>query len=77
LTHIHAAILEGAFRFYREEYETLKRFMEDFPTVIDEGVKSFAREMEFYLTYLRYMRRVMERDTRSQYHPSRGMGQCT
>jgi hypothetical protein len=61
LTHIHAAILEGAFRFYREEYETLRRFMEDFPTVIDEGVRSFVREMEFYLAYLRYMRRVMER----------------
>ncbi|MCG2880071.1 MAG: hypothetical protein L7G96_01965 [Vulcanisaeta sp.] len=61
LTHIHAAILEGAFRFYREEYETLRRFMEDFPTVIDEGVRSFVREIEFYLTYLRYMRRVMER----------------
>lgn len=61
LTHIHAAILEGAFRFYREEYETLRRFMEDFPTVIDEGVRSLVREMEFYLAYLRYMRRVMER----------------
>jgi DNA mismatch repair ATPase MutS len=61
MSHIHAAILEGAFQFYKEEYETLRKFAEDFPTIIDEGIMSFVSEVEFYLTYIRYMKRIKER----------------
>ncbi len=60
MSHIHAAILEGAFKFYRKEYEILKRFMEDFQKIVDDGVMRFAKEVKFYLTYVRYMKKVMQ-----------------
>jgi DNA mismatch repair protein MutS len=60
-SHVHAAILEGAFHVYRREYEILKKFMEDFPVIVDEGVASFVKEVGFYLTYIEYMRRIGKR----------------
>jgi DNA mismatch repair protein MutS len=51
-SHVHAAILEGAFNVYKREYEILKKFMEDFPVIVDEGVASFVKEVGFYLTYI-------------------------
>jgi hypothetical protein len=60
-SHVHAAILEGAFKLFRDEYETLKRFREEFPEILDEGVVAFAREVRFYLLYLKFMKSLMKR----------------
>jgi hypothetical protein len=54
--HIHAAILRGAFKIYRTQYDILRRFSEDFPSFIDDGIANFAKEAEFYLIYVNYMR---------------------
>jgi DNA mismatch repair protein MutS len=55
-SHIHAAILRGAFKMYRTQYDILRRFSEDSPSFIDDGIANFAKEAEFYLIYVNYMR---------------------
>jgi hypothetical protein len=55
LSHIHAAILEGAFKFFRNEYEVMKRFYEEFPKIVDGTVATFVREVRFYLLYVKFM----------------------
>jgi DNA mismatch repair protein MutS len=54
-SHIHAAILRGAFKMYRTQYDILRRFWEDFPNFIDDGIVNFAKEVEFYLV-VNYMK---------------------
>jgi DNA mismatch repair ATPase MutS len=61
MSHIHAAILEGAFGFFKEEYNILRKFSEDFPSIIDEGVRNFSKEAEFYISYVKFMRRIEEK----------------
>jgi hypothetical protein len=34
---------------YRTQYDILRRFSEDFPSFIDDGIANFAKEAEFYL----------------------------
>jgi len=48
-SHIHAAILRGAFKMYKTQHDILRRFSENFPSFIDDGIANFAKEAEFYL----------------------------
>jgi DNA mismatch repair protein MutS len=41
---------------YRTQYDILRRFWEDFPNFIDDGIVNFAKEVEFYLVYVNYMK---------------------
>lgn len=61
MSHIHAAILKGAFEFYKNEYEALKNFVRDFPVIIDEGIANFVKEVTFYLIYINYMNKISEK----------------
>jgi DNA mismatch repair ATPase MutS len=56
ITHIHAAILKGAFKIYEQEYAILKNFYLNFPDIIDQGIAQFIHEIEFYIRYIRYMK---------------------
>ena len=59
LSHIHAAILEGAFKFFKSEYEAMKKFYEGFPKIVDDGIASFVREVRFYLLYIKFVKGLM------------------
>jgi DNA mismatch repair ATPase MutS len=59
LSHIHAAILEGAFKFFKSEYEAMKKFYEGFPKIVDDGIASFIREVRFYLLYIKFVKGLM------------------
>jgi len=58
ITHIHAEILEGIYRIFKEEFSVIKKLKEEFPDIIDEGINSFANEFEFYLKYIEYMKGI-------------------
>jgi len=58
-SHIHAAILEGAFKFFKSEYEAMERFYKEFPKIIDDGVAAFAREVRFYLVYIDFAKSLI------------------
>jgi hypothetical protein len=61
MSHIHAAILEGAFKFYGNEYKAMKEFYDEFPKIIDDGVAAFVREIPFYMLYISFMRKLMSK----------------
>jgi len=61
LSHIHAAILEGAFKFFRRECEVMRRFYEEFPSIVDDTVATFIREVRFYLLYIKFMESLKSR----------------
>lgn len=63
-THIHAAILRGVYRVFKEEFYDMKKLRDEFPVIIDEGIKSFVREVEFYLKYIEYMKIIQTRGYR-------------
>ena len=58
VTHVHAAILRGVYKVFREEFDIMKRLKDDFPDLVDEGIGSFAKEFEFYVRYIDYMRGI-------------------
>jgi len=58
ITHIHAAILKGVYRIFNEEFNVMKMLKDGFPDIVDEGIKTFAKEFEFYLRYIEYMRGI-------------------
>jgi hypothetical protein len=61
MSHIHAAILEGAFKFYGSEYKAMKEFYDEFPKIIDDGVAAFVREIPFYMLYISFMKKLMSK----------------
>ncbi|MEM0003777.1 MAG: hypothetical protein QXE10_00975 [Desulfurococcaceae archaeon] len=61
MSHIHAAILEGAFKFFNSEYEAMKKFYDEFPRIVDDGVAAFASEVRFYLSYIDFMKSLMNK----------------
>lgn len=58
ITHIHAAILKGVYRIFKEEFNIMKKLKDVFPDIVDEGIKSFAKEFEFYIKYIEYMKSI-------------------
>jgi len=58
ITHIHAGILNGVYRIFKEEFNIMKKLKDEFPDIVDEGIKSFANEFEFYLKYIEYMKSI-------------------
>ena len=58
MTHVHAMILRGIYDIFKEEFDVMRKLKEEFPNIIDEGVKSFAEELEFYLRYIEYMNAI-------------------
>jgi DNA mismatch repair ATPase MutS len=57
-THVHAMILRGIYTIFKEEFNVMRRLRDEFPNILDEGVKNFAKEFEFYIKYIEYMRDI-------------------
>jgi DNA mismatch repair ATPase MutS len=43
---------------YKTQHDILRRFSEDFPSFVDDGIANFAKEAEFYLIYVNYMKNL-------------------
>jgi hypothetical protein len=55
MNHIEAKILEFVARLYPEPFAALDRFCERHPAFIDETIRAFDREVQFYVSYLEYL----------------------
>lgn len=54
MNHIEAQILEFVTRLYPEPFAALDRFCERYPTFMDETLRRFDREVQFYLAWLHF-----------------------
>lgn len=52
MNHIEAQILEFVTRLYPEPFAALDRFCERYPDFMDETLRRFEREVQFYLAWL-------------------------
>jgi len=43
---------------YKTQHDILRRFSEDFSSFVDDGIANFAKEAEFYLIYVNYMKNL-------------------
>lgn len=55
MNHIEAKILEFVARLYPEPFAALDRFCERYPSFIDDTLRRFDREAQFYVSYLDYL----------------------
>lgn len=55
MNHIEAKILEFVARLYPEPFAALDRFCERHPSFIDDTLRRFDREVQFYVSYLDYL----------------------
>jgi len=59
-SHIHAKILEFVAALYPRPFAALDRFCERYPSFIDPTVRTFEREVQFYLAYLAFIAPLKE-----------------
>lgn len=55
MNHIEAKILEFVARLYPEPFAALDQFCERHPSFIDDTLRRFDREVQFYVSYLDYL----------------------
>ncbi len=61
MNHIEAQILDFASRLYPEQFAALDRFCERHSDFVDDGVRVFDREIQFYISYLDFIARFKSR----------------
>ena len=58
MNHVEAAIAEMVARLYPAEFASLRRFREQHDQFLDEAMSVFDREVQFYLAYLEFAKRL-------------------
>ena len=60
MNHIEAKILEFVSQLYPDLFSNLDRYCEKNGNFLDEAVKNFDREIQFYVAYLEHIARLMK-----------------
>ncbi len=55
MNHVEAQILEFVARLYPDPFAALDRFYTDHPQFVDEAIRVFDREIQFYVAYLEFI----------------------
>ncbi len=58
--HVEAQILDCVARLYPEVFSTLDAYCEKHQHFMDETIRIFDREIQFYIAYLEYIRRIKQ-----------------
>jgi DNA mismatch repair ATPase MutS len=58
MNHIEAQILDFVARLYPERFATLDRFCDSHNPFVDETIRTFDREVQFYVSYLEFISRI-------------------
>ena len=61
MNHIEAKILEFVARLYPDQFAALDRFCADHPHFVDETLRVFDREVQFYVAYLDFIATIKRR----------------
>ena len=60
MNHVEAQILDCVGKLYPEIFTSLNRFCMEHRTFLDETIRRFDREIQFYLAYLEYIGRLKQ-----------------
>jgi DNA mismatch repair ATPase MutS len=60
MSHVEAQILDCVARLYPEIFAHLDRFCAKYSSFLDETIRRFDREIQFYVAYLEYIRRIKQ-----------------
>jgi DNA mismatch repair ATPase MutS len=58
MNHVTARILDIVAKLFPEEFSQLTRFSENYPSFVDETIKEFDREIQFYVAYVEFIKRI-------------------
>ena len=58
MNHVEAKILNFVAKIFQKEFDQLTQFSEKYQTFIDETIKKFDREIQFFVAYLGFIQRI-------------------
>jgi DNA mismatch repair ATPase MutS len=67
MNHVEEQILECVARLYPTQFEKLKRFCAQYRNCLDATIARFEREVQFYLSYLGFIDRLIDAGLRFSY----------
>lgn len=58
MNHVESLILDYVVNLFPEPFMALKRFYNQFSFFVDDKIKNFDREIQFYIAYLQFMAKI-------------------